>query len=399
MPSLGRRSKAGRKRKRSHDPSDENVSDEPASESSDEELDLARLTLEARKEPRNVAGLGTKRPIPKGPFPHASANARTRGSRTHDLHEQLASLNPPIYAASLEKDKPSKTLHSQHLHVLTSIMHTSLLKGDFIRAGRAWGMILRSNHNGRPIDFRAQDRWGIGAEILLRRDAGLKESVDHEEPKVSSSPISEQSFQLAKDYYEQLILQYPYQRHHAQSVSALAFYPAMFGLLVYQVVETCKARLSELDNMDSDTSMDDDRASPESGFGGSPDGRYEKKRARQEDAAAIKARELTAARQITARLDELLLSPPYDRYNPLLQLRGMMALWVADLYEAISSPFDHMTGDGTSPDSRFQPYMSRQEMERNRENAREARYKARSCFVKIRASGGELPEVVRSIVE
>lgn len=125
---------------------------------------------------------------------------------------------------------------------MTATLHKCLLAGDYRRAGRAWGLLLRSEVNGHSLEIRNQGRWGIGAEILNHRDSSLlehsprgNEVAVHIDDGVAGIKhmFSREKFQRAQDYYERLILQYPYRKTFAESTNSLDFYPAMFSLWIF----------------------------------------------------------------------------------------------------------------------------------------------------------------------
>jgi len=45
----------------------------------------------------------------------------------------------------------------------------------------------------------------------------------------------------------------------------------------------------------------------------------------------VKRAELEAAKDIATKMDEVLISPPFDRFVPLLRMRGHVARWTTDL--------------------------------------------------------------------
>ncbi|GAB7339852.1 hypothetical protein MBLNU457_6387t1 [Dothideomycetes sp. NU457] len=361
-------------------PTDADEDETEHDRSSQREVDEYRqsiTTLGGRKDQFYVAGLAPDHAPPPPPFPH--------GFRGHD---RRLDLRPE---AQVPDNAPS--LQQQHLAAMTSVLHTSLLKGDYVRAGRAWGMLLRSSSAGRSIDLRLNGRWGIGAEILLKRDGSKKTQVssienDHSEDPSSKIPISRESFQAAKDYYEQLILQYPYQRHLPHSINAMTFYPAMFGLMIYEAVEMSKRAMSEVQESTPEPSSPN--LSDASGA------------SQNTIAADVKRTELETATTIAARMDETLLTPPYDKYAALLQLRGMVSLWMADLYEDIHSLYaEPEDGDAASQERSMQiytAYAARQEHERMLMRAESEREKAQSHFRKSLSGGRQLPPAIKKII-
>jgi hypothetical protein len=193
-----------RKRKRQQDLDDDDETDD-----SDSHIDLAQPSVSSHdiNNPYRVAGWSEKSPLPGSSFPHAPAvKQKSRQLRSNNLQKDLAALNPPLYVPPPGEQDTTQSLRRHHLGVLTTLLHTSLLKHDFVRAGRAWGMILRTNIHGRPLDVRTHGRWGIGAEILMRKTSPDINSQG------SAPMISDQGLDTAKDYYERLILQFPFQK-------------------------------------------------------------------------------------------------------------------------------------------------------------------------------------------
>ena len=136
----------------------------------------------------------------------------------------------------------NKGFRRQHLAALTATLHRCLLAGDNLRAGRAWGLLLRSEVNGHFLEIRNRGRWGIGAEILYHRNSSLLEHCSRADKGVMRIDDGEaalkhmfttEGFQQAQDYYERLILQYPYRKSFAENINSLDFYPAMFSLWIF----------------------------------------------------------------------------------------------------------------------------------------------------------------------
>jgi hypothetical protein len=327
--------KRAQKRKRDEDVDDEedapiNLREEaeaPAPSSNTPTPSLSALSLAgADSSQRRVAGLlpEDETEIPPSPFPHAPARISKDNFTYTNLQQKLANLDPPVFALSATSksdpvDRPGKkpALRQTHLGILTTILHHCLLQGDYHRAGRAWGMILRTQIAGKPYDLRSYDRWGIGAELLLRQNMALTASADdsvtHEE-----NMFTLEGFEKARDYYERLIVQHPNRKHHPNAVDDTTFYSAMFSLWIYEVCENSKRARRRMEDEDknnnsADSVFDDDSISVSS----------EEVRKREE---VIRSEELRQARDIWERLDKLITSPPFDKRADLLQLRGMLAL-------------------------------------------------------------------------
>jgi hypothetical protein len=102
----------------------------------------------------------------------------------------------------------------------------------------------------------------------------------------------------------------------------------MFGLWIYVSQEESKAARRALDERDPASfreTWDDDDV-------GSENDRHNGWREKyQRLAASIKVNELAEADRIAGRMDGILTSPPYSDSPELLELRGMVSLWIADL--------------------------------------------------------------------
>jgi hypothetical protein len=254
--------------------------------------------------------------VPPAPFPHAPAKASGDHYGPAKVQEEMASSPSRLYAVNAtSKSDPVLGQHEgqkkSHLNTLSTLMHRCLLEGDYQRAGRAWGMILRTQmHSGRPVDPRQHERWGIGGEIVLRR-------------KSEMGKFSEPGFELAREYYERLIVQHPARKAHPRAIDERTFYPAMFSLWVFEVCEKSKqarARLQdEASHRRSSTSMSIDHV------------HVEELAVSREEEDAIQLEELTRAMEIADRIDQLVTSPPFDKQGSLLQLRANIGLWISDL--------------------------------------------------------------------
>jgi exonuclease VII small subunit len=142
---------------------------------------------------------------------------------------------------------------------------------------------------------------------------------ENEQPSPNADSLyTEEGFELAKEYYERLIVQHPNRKHVPRAIDELTFYPAMFSLWVYEVSEKSKRarKRFEEEHAISDSKLGDTSMMSEDA---------------RADASALVASELQQAREIAARLDQLIISPPFDKHLDLLQLRGMVGLWLADL--------------------------------------------------------------------
>jgi RNA polymerase I specific initiation factor len=219
---------------------------------------------------------------------------------------------------------------------MTTILHRSLLEEDFVRASRALGMLLRDEVGGKPIDIRAEGRWGIGAEILIRQDAQRQHrsreqsrSSSKEQNSSSEEPrawFTRKGLEDAKKYYERLIVQYPFYKQNPGAVSALDFYPAMFGLWIHVVHQEAKIQCPESDfvgnGLDADGELMSGEASP-----------VMQNPSRHEPTLE----ELSQASEIADRMDSVMSVLPYREDVNLVELRKMVRLWIRDLAEALES--------------------------------------------------------------
>ncbi|KAI4232806.1 MAG: hypothetical protein L6R40_007298 [Gallowayella cf. fulva] len=298
-------------------------------------------------EQHRTAGQSCHQSPPPFPFPHASFKEHSRaGSRRQDDETSLdpnsdftegtpgESDDENIEAEAMPKLSSSTRLRQQHYTVLTSVLHRCLLEQDYVRASRAWGMLLRLEVNGQPFDIRSQERWGIGAELLLRGDGRPRA------PLVEVPHLSVDRLMRAKDYYERLILQYPYRKTSPDSTSALTFYPVMFGVWIYSIQLRYKSSVQDtLPNSQdrggkgSNTTLDHDLGDSDS------DSRNGVPQTNVQVAARRTA--FQQANDVIGRLSELLVSPPYSDHSGLWKILGMLYLWL----------HHHSTQSPTSPPS------------------------------------------------
>ena len=327
-----------KKRKKGYDDWDNDVGDagDETTDGISEAIPAASSLILSPEEAHqyHVAGLSFDQELPGGRFPHAAPKDElSRRETKGEILKGLSTLSPPVYPP--QSAAYQGNLRLQHFAVLSAILHRCLLERDYLRAGRVWGLILREEYGGNPIDVRNEGRWGIGAEILLRRGrqlsdiASASEKLDDEYPKPNAFPyvcFTREGFEDAKQYYERLIIQHPYRKAAPDAISALHFYPAMFGLWIYVTQEESNAARDSLQlhhREDSSNELSDEEGFDSHGTSG---------KKKQKMAAEIRKRELEHAQQIAARMDEVIVSPPYSDSPELLELRGMLSLWIADLF-------------------------------------------------------------------
>lgn len=432
--------KPSKKRKREQEDSDTQVdlSEAGPSQGASKPSSLTAPVLSPDDEYQyRVAGQPVDESIPGGHFPHAPAPVAGLDGLESDgekaearLRQELAGLSPPLYpshqsltATVGEESQSGVGLRLRHLAVLNAILHRCLLEGDFIRAGRAWGMLLRSEVHGRPIDLRAKGVWGIGAEILMRRDAQVAaERRKQRRPEDSNGDenndsgrcdrteelwFSREGFDKARLYYERLILQYPYRRIAPHSVSSLDFYPVMFGLWIYSIQEEFRIAKSRLEVKGEDSGSDDDEQMDdiydEQGSARSVTREQRKRLRRYERLEDLRKSQLEQAEQVAIRLDELLLSPPYSDSHQLLRIRGMMALWIGDL--SVVSVLNDQVADKLhswsveTSDQLMDLDQIREDYNRGLTKKSIQIDKARSIFVKLVDKGATIPREVEHLLD
>ncbi|RMZ73399.1 Transcription initiation factor Rrn11 [Pyrenophora seminiperda CCB06] len=273
--------------------------------------------------------------LPPAPFPHAPAPARVERELDGpaSVQEEMARAPSRLYAVNATSKSawdgdPREADKKAALDKVSTLMHLCLLKGDYERAGRAWGAILRTHIAGRPVDPRNHGRWGIGAEIALRRNPLSCNETSQSNPQHNEiGRFSEEGFELARKYYERLILKHPSRKQQPQqphSADERVFYPPMFSLWIYEICEKSKRARTQL----QDELVARSRSSRSSSVDSIRDEPPSELHAKEE---AIRREEFAQAIQIAKRLDEHIASPRFDRQASILQLRGNVALWIADL--------------------------------------------------------------------
>ena len=290
-------------------------------------------------------------------FPHRSQTS-SRSKVKEEIAHDLKTLKPALsFARGPNYDIQTNLaggpgLRQRHLAAMTTTLQRCLLEGDYIRAGRAWGLLLRSEHSGHTMDLRSNNRWGIGAEILLRRDVELaRQRKDGQMSNLHEIAMLDQArscwfsvdgFEKAKTYYERLVLQYPYRKAAPNAIGPLDFYRAMFGLWIYAVNEQHSAELGSIRKHADRTQHHERKIDKETESESESDGasasdiemelRYSQERER------VRKSTLQRAQEITSRLAELLISPPYTNSDIFKNLREMIDMWIKDLSAAESSP-------------------------------------------------------------
>lgn len=288
---------------------------------------------------------------------------------THSDHELVLPPNFPHEPLKTSKPNASRraisptstrTLKQQHIAVLNTILHRSLLEHDWHRAGRAFGLLLRVDYRGDHLSLRHKGYWGIGAEILLQTN-GAK-PCERDSSGGDSGLFGEAGFKAAKSYYNRLILQYPFRKNRPHDTSATVFYPTMLGLWINEIRASTKRALADLsaretkkrgqENADmgdgthgSDSSSsvqsndDEENVMSNNNYA---DRKLPRSDTLEREHLDIKQVELREVRKLAEKVDDLTLAPPYDRDARLLQLQADITLWLADLLESTDHSMDEV---------------------------------------------------------
>ncbi|KAF2864461.1 hypothetical protein K470DRAFT_239480 [Piedraia hortae CBS 480.64] len=252
-----------------------------------------------------------------------SAAAPSEKPQDKPVEEEFLDLNPPLLPPRLGiEHRGQAVLKRNHADKLMTILHICMLRQDWHRAFRAWALLLRLEIGGTGMDVREYGHWGIGAELLIRTN-------------------EKEGFRQAQEYYNRFITRYPHAIARKYLVSAVAFYPALFNMWISGAQRQFSVDEHELGH------------------------------------------KLQTALEIAARMDEVMESPAYNKSLPLLKLRGMVGLWISDLYIATASGEGDEGGDA----------------EDNLERSRTERAKVIEVFGKLKSAGGELSESVLDLIE
>ena len=382
-------SRAKRKRKR-HTSGGESEDDEATSQVQDDDQTqndyLAEASLPTHiAHQYRIAGQPFTQDLPGAGFPHRAQDHPEGLLTTARLATELANVKPPVLETAQQNQQLSRAniiLKQTHLATLYTLMHKCLLRSDCMRAARAMGMLLRTEISGEQIDIRSQNIWGIGAEILLQsKGQSMRMSEGHGEDQnerliePNTVPLTREGFDQAKDYFERLILEFPYQKWRTDRLSALHIYPVMFSQWIAFIVDQQTRAMANLrgDNNPSPTLDDDSDASSE-GLASN-----------REELESIRKATLEKAREIANRMDEVMQSFPYSDDATMWQLRGDLHLWLADLSIASQSRRRRDGELSDSDDSTFSrsrissKTQERREHSKQAQHAKEAFSKAKDC--------------------
>ena len=256
---------------------------------------------------------------------HEVPGTRSVDSRRKNAPDaNLESLRPPLLAPQLQTSSRTHLIQrpkvssarQRHLAVLAAIMHRSLLQHDYVRAARAWSMILRSELEGQSVDLRHGCRWGLGAEILLQypyqlaksnERANLAVGPDSDALRTHEDRLTSAHFDKLKEYYDRLSLQYPYNKSFPHAIGPLDFRFAMYSIWIYACTHRgTRGAENRTATRDSD----------------------------QQGAVYTIEEAMRQACNMSEELAELMSSPPYSDSEPFRNLKVMVDRWAADLTSA-----------------------------------------------------------------
>ncbi|KAI1802198.1 hypothetical protein F4811DRAFT_573192 [Daldinia bambusicola] len=299
-----------------------------------------------------VAGLSPADEIPSKAnplFPHKPLRPEGRSRRRRDAgkdtddREQSAAENAVKKDTTASKQQLSERL--RHLSTLTTILHRCLAEGDIARAKRAFGLLVQA----KDVDIRQAGLWAIGSEILMR-DGEQEHKRKQDQEREFRRWGSAANLEKVKTYFETLVQQHPHDPHRPHLTSALDFWPALFGIEVYNVDAEMRAATSRLEqeHLQQQQEQEQEREREQDnglGYGFDVDMAYsdeafEKRREQEEDARReeihaardeIRARALAAAEAVAKHMDQVMENAAYGAHRGLLRLRAHLALYVGDL--------------------------------------------------------------------
>ncbi|KAI1465897.1 uncharacterized protein F4812DRAFT_116211 [Daldinia caldariorum] len=319
-----------------------------------------------------VAGLSPADEIPSKAnplFPHkplrpeggsASRGRRGAGKDTHDGGRSAAEMISTALKTDATASAQQLSERLQHLATLTTILHRCLAEGDLARAKRAFGLLVRT----RDVDIRQAGLWAIGSEILMREGEQQHEHEQEQNPEQEGQEFgfgfgfrrwgSAANVEKVKTYLETLVQQHPHDAHRPHLTSALDFWPALFGVEVYNVDAERRAAEFRLEKQLQQLQQEQQEQEQEYGFaygvdadmayldeeafatrrGGEEEEQGRERRGEEEIRAAreeIRARALAAAEAVARHMDQVMENAPYGAHGGLLRLRAHLALYVGDL--------------------------------------------------------------------
>ncbi|CAF9903305.1 MAG: hypothetical protein GOMPHAMPRED_000181 [Gomphillus americanus] len=291
---------------------------------------------------RKTAGLSAEEAVPGNHFPNRPKDYKvylSASAAPSQIEKELASLKPPLIDHIQHENQLQlrSSLKQQHITALYTLLHRCILDKDYIRAGRAFGLLLRTESHGQMADLRDGNLWGIGAEILLcrRKQEGIANAY-------------QRGVEEVRQYFEGLIIQFPYRPRSPESLSAVHFYPVLFGLWIASLDDRYKAAIQSVENT------------------GEPGQGYIISQIDELD--NIRRNSLVDAQAVISRVDEVMRSIPYSDDPVLWKLKGDMYLWISDLSRSHHDMEEDLSMD-SSDREQVTGYTSWMSAQRNAEKA------------------------------
>ncbi|KAK5653866.1 hypothetical protein OQA88_7790 [Cercophora sp. LCS_1] len=256
---------------------------------------------------------------------------------------------------------------------MAAVVQRFLSEGDIESAKRAFGLLQKGLVYGTRVDLRHGRYWEMGVEILMR------EGEDHQQTGEGKL----ENLKRIKSFYETMAQMHPWSRMHPNVVSALDFYPGVFGIEMEAVYLEHKMgtekvaeawRRGELDGGEDEDDVEMEDGTTGMGYEEDRDlevSPEDRRLRRVQD--GLRRRALEQMRELEVKMDGVMEAPPFSKDHELLRLRGMVALYIADLCVPLETRSE----------------IERLEGERVRNEARD---KAKTAFRAIKKGGGELGE-------
>lgn len=326
----------------------------------------------------------------------------TSGGFTSTDAETDFEANGDGTASNLPRDKKYAAERAA-LRPLAQSIAIFLSKDDIPSAKRAFGLLMRSKVSGKQVDIRRNHYWELGAEILMREQPPQEQAWGPRSPSAEEQDKRRVVYPLVnvpkvKQYFDDLIRNFPYHKAAKAAASAMQFHPALLSYEMYQVhahyVQALKQAEIDAENWREDLDdPDHDIGShvPEEELGGGlvddyPDPSQRRRSFGSPSAAQeaqllqaknnIRAQTLASLREMMERMDRLLEDPAFSRSGELLRLIGVLALYISDL----TTPFGQLSLQETRDAT------VRKDKERE---------KARKLFVRAIERGASVDDPVR----
>ncbi|KAI8957638.1 hypothetical protein F5Y11DRAFT_76191 [Daldinia sp. FL1419] len=289
-----------------------------------------------------IAGLSPEEELPSkvNPlFPHKSI-------RPEGKERRRSNFSKDDTANIVKKDEgvTSKQYSERlkHISTITAILHRCLGESDIARAKRAFGLLVQT----KDVDIRQAGLWAVGSEILMR-DGGSEDQTTHGQLQSKEKELrrwgSASNIEKVKSYFENLIQQHPHDPHRPHLTSALDFWPALFGIEIYNIDAEMRVAMYHLRQQEHQHDQEEDGG----GYGLDADldmtysdEAFEARRdtmegARREETYAardeVRLRALAAAEAVARQMDQVMENALYGAHRGLLRLRAHLALFVGDL--------------------------------------------------------------------